>query len=121
MKPLAAFVLTLSLAAAVATSVLAQTPPTPGAPPPAPTTRPDTTSPALPPAPGPPGPGAVERPQASDDPAALPRRSPEQTTIFGLSPMAAVVMATSLLVVVILAIVAMTRRSDAYIDLDRRE
>ena len=44
----------------------------------------------------------------------------ERTTIFGLSPTAAVVIAAALLVVVILAIVAMTRSNDTYIDTNRR-
>jgi cobalamin biosynthesis Mg chelatase CobN len=72
-----------------------------------------------------------ERPSASapaprssgsdDGAAALPRTSvSERTTIFGLSPTAAVVIAAALLVVVILAIVAMTRSNDTYIDTNRR-
>jgi hypothetical protein len=40
----------------------------------------------------------------------------ERTTIFGLSPTAAVLIAAALLLVVILAIVAMTRSNDNYID-----
>jgi hypothetical protein len=44
----------------------------------------------------------------------------ERTTIFGLSPSAALVIAAALLVVVILAIVAMTRTGDTYIDTNRR-
>jgi len=44
----------------------------------------------------------------------------ERTTIFGLSPTAAVIIAAALLVVVILAIVAMTRSNDTYIDTNRR-
>jgi hypothetical protein len=51
---------------------------------------------------------------------ALPRTVvTERSTIFGLSPTAAVVIAASLLVVVILAIVAMTRTHDTYIDTNR--
>jgi hypothetical protein len=38
-----------------------------------------------------------------------------------MSPAAAVIVAASLLVLVILAIVAMTRDTNTYIDLDRRE
>jgi len=51
-----------------------------------------------------------------------PQISAQPTTIFGLSPTAAVIIAAALLVVVILAIVAMTRRSveTTYIDYDRR-
>jgi hypothetical protein len=53
----------------------------------------------------------------SDDGSALPRAAVgERTTIFGLSPTAAVVIAAALLVVVILAIVAMTRSNDTYIE-----
>jgi hypothetical protein len=56
-------------------------------------------------------------PARSDDGSALPRSvASERTTIFGLSPTAAVVIAAALLVVVILAIVAMTRSTDTYID-----
>ena len=56
----------------------------------------------------------------SDDGSALPRTVvTERTTIFGLSPTAAVVIAAALLVVVILAIVAMTRSNDTYIDTNR--
>jgi hypothetical protein len=61
-----------------------------------------------------PAPGADTR---SDDGSALPRAAAsDRTTIFGLSPTAAVVIAAALLVVVILAIVAMTRSDDAYIE-----
>lgn len=52
-----------------------------------------------------------------DGASALPRTVvSERTTIFGLSPTAAVVIAAALLVVVILAIVAMTRSNDTYIE-----
>jgi len=52
-----------------------------------------------------------------DDGSALPRAAvTERTTIFGLTPTAAVVIAAALLVVVILAIVAMTRSNDTYIE-----
>ena len=54
------------------------------------------------------------KPQASGD--ALPRTAVERTTIFGLSPTAAVLIAAALLVVVILAIVAMTRNTDRVIN-----
>jgi hypothetical protein len=57
----------------------------------------------------------------SDDGSALPRSAAtERTTIFGLSPTAAVVIAAALLVVVILAIIAMTRSGETYIDTNRR-
>ncbi len=59
----------------------------------------------------------------SGDGAALPRAaSGDRTTIFGLSPTAAVIVAAALLVVVILAIVAMTRSGaeTTIIDRDRR-
>ena len=56
----------------------------------------------------------------SEDGSALPRTvASERTTIFGLTPTAAVVIAAALLVVVILAIVAMTRSNDTYIDTNR--
>jgi len=55
-----------------------------------------------------------------DGAAALPRTAVERTTVFGLSPTAAVILAAALLVVVILAIIAMTRGSDTYIDTNRR-
>jgi hypothetical protein len=56
----------------------------------------------------------------SDDGSALPRAATERTTVFGMSPTAAVVIAAALLVVVILAIVAMTRSDDIDLDTDRR-
>ncbi|HXH81883.1 MAG TPA: hypothetical protein VNN07_03035 [Candidatus Tectomicrobia bacterium] len=56
-----------------------------------------------------------------DGGSALPRAAAsDRTTIFGLSPTAAVIIAAALLVVVILAIVAMTRSGPGYIDTDRR-
>jgi cobalamin biosynthesis Mg chelatase CobN len=56
-----------------------------------------------------------------DSGSALPRSTTvERTTIFGLSPTAAVIIAAALLLVVILAIVAMTRSNDTYIDTNRR-
>lgn len=62
-------------------------------------------------------PGAVTRPRADNDSAAdgsaLPRStSVERTTIFGLSPTATILIGAALLIVVILAIVAMTRTTD---------
>lgn len=63
------------------------------------------------------------RSDRSGDGAALPRSaSGDRTTIFGLSPTAAVIVAAALLVVVILAIVAMTRSGGetTVIDRDRR-
>jgi hypothetical protein len=60
-----------------------------------------------------------QRSQGTDrpsDPSALPRAATERTTIFGLSPMAAVIIAAALFVVVILAIVAMTRDSTPSVD-----
>jgi hypothetical protein len=58
--------------------------------------------------------------KSDDSGSALPRSSVERTTIFGLSPTAAVIIAAALLLVVILAIVAMTRTNDTYIDTNRR-
>ena len=62
--------------------------------------------------------GQVTIDRKTDDGAsALPRTVvTERTTIFGLSPTAAVVIAAALLLVVILAIVAMTRSNDTYIE-----
>ncbi|PYO18330.1 MAG: hypothetical protein DMD85_21540 [Candidatus Rokuibacteriota bacterium] len=55
--------------------------------------------------------------KSEDGASALPRSAvTERTTIFGLSPTAAVLIAAALLLVVILAIVAMTRSNDSYID-----
>lgn len=108
MKFFAATVLALSLVVGALAGAAAQAP-SDGRPSIAP--RSDTT-----------GPG-VERPQGSegtDDPAALPRAPAQRTTIFGLSPTGAVLMAASLLIVVVLTVVAMTRSHDAY-DFDRRE
>jgi hypothetical protein len=67
-----------------------------------------------------PGGEVKQAPTGSEDGSALPRAVTERTTIFGLSPTAAVVIAAALLVVVILAIVAMTRSGDTYIDTNRR-
>lgn len=62
--------------------------------------------------------GTVTTETRRDDGAsALPRSSvSERTTIFGLSPTAAVLIAAALLLVVVLAIVAMTRSNGDYID-----
>jgi hypothetical protein len=62
------------------------------------------------------------KPDRSDDGAAAsPRTSPSDTRIFGLSPMVAVAIAAALLIVVILAIVSMSRTGPAdRIDIDRR-
>lgn len=62
--------------------------------------------------------GTVRTEERRDDGAsALPRSAvSERTTIFGLSPTAAVLIAAALLLVVVLAIVAMTRSNGDYID-----
>ena len=62
--------------------------------------------------------GTIKSETRRDDGAsALPRASvSERTTIFGLSPTAAVLIAAALLLVVVLAIVAMTRSNGDYID-----
>jgi hypothetical protein len=53
----------------------------------------------------------------TDDVSALPRATAaDRTTLFGLSPASAIVIAAGLLVVVVLAIVAMTRSDDTYFD-----
>ena len=55
--------------------------------------------------------------RTDDGASALPRSAvTERTTIFGLSPTAAIVIAAALLVVVILAIVAMTRSNETYFE-----
>ena len=110
MKPLLVVLTVLLALVASVDRTLAQTSSAPPSGTPSPSTQPDA-----------PAPPAVERPGAADDPAALPRGPVERTTIFGMSPTGAVIVAASLLVVVILAIVAMTRNNTAYIDLDRRE
>jgi hypothetical protein len=70
--------------------------------------------------------GVDRTPDARDDRAdgsASPRTTaPPRTTVFGLSPAGAIVIAAALLVVVILAIVAMARSGDrtTYVERDRR-
>ena len=52
--------------------------------------------------------------------AASPRTGPERTGFFGLSPTAAIIVSVAVLLVVILAIVAMTNnRGTTYVDRDR--
>jgi hypothetical protein len=84
------------------------------------TTQSDKPAVNTPPAPGASGSasGTVRSETRRDDGAsALPRSSvSERTTIFGLSPTAAVLIAAALLLVVVLAIVAMTRSNGDYID-----
>jgi hypothetical protein len=114
MKSLAVVLLIALSAFGVASVAAAQsgsTPPGTQAPAPAAAPPSDSTS----------GSGSVSTPAGSDvrsnDGAALPRAAVgERTTIFGLSPTAAVIIAAALLVVVILAIVAMTRSNDTYIE-----
>jgi hypothetical protein len=61
--------------------------------------------------------GSATTERRDDGASALPRSAvTERTTIFGLSPTAAVLIAAALLLVVVLAIVAMTRSSGDYID-----
>ncbi|MBI2219548.1 MAG: hypothetical protein HYU51_19920 [Candidatus Rokubacteria bacterium] len=64
----------------------------------------------------------VKNERRDDSGAALPRgAASDRTAIFGLSPTAAVIVGAALLVVVILAIVAMTRSGETtYIDRERR-
>ncbi|HMH51358.1 MAG TPA: hypothetical protein VK548_14070 [Candidatus Acidoferrum sp.] len=63
-------------------------------------------------------------PSGGGDVAASPRTSGESHRIFGLDPTAAVLIAAAILVVIVLALVAMTRGGEATtrtdIDLDRR-
>jgi cobalamin biosynthesis Mg chelatase CobN len=65
--------------------------------------------------------GSEARRDRDDGGAALPRAAAEdRTRIFGMTPAAAVVIGVALLVVVILAIVAMTRSGEpTFIDRDR--
>jgi hypothetical protein len=64
---------------------------------------------------------AIDRSDRSDSPSALPRATADRSTVFGLSPTAAIVIGGALLLIVILAIVAMGRGSSTttYIDPDR--
>lgn len=65
---------------------------------------------------------STDRLDRSDSPSALPRStSADRSTVFGLSPTAAIVMGGALLLIVILAIVAMGRGSSTttYVDPDR--
>jgi hypothetical protein len=86
-------------------------------PPPAPAVQPDHTAPAAPSADNN---GAVSTDTRGDDASAsaLPRSTVERTTIFGLSPAAAIIIGGALLLIVILAIMAMGRsdRDDTYVD-----
>lgn len=66
---------------------------------------------------------STDRLDRSDSPSALPRSTSasDRSTVFGLSPTAAIVMGGALLLIVILAIVAMGRGSSTttYVDPDR--
>jgi len=61
-------------------------------------------------------------PQGDNDGAALPRQSPREAPgIFGLSPTTVALLAAALFIIVVLAVVAMTRGgSETRVDLDRR-
>ena len=74
-------------------------------------------------------PDAPDRPDVNvdvrsdrDEGAALPRQSPRETAgIFGLSPTVVALLAAALFIIVVLAVVAMTRGgSETRVDLDRR-
>jgi len=74
-------------------------------------------------------PGSADRPGVNvdvrsgrDDGAALPRQSTRETPgIFGLSPTVVALLAAALFIIVVLAVVAMTRGgSETRVDLDRR-
>lgn len=112
MRPLVVLLLAVSFSAGVTPLARGDT-----RPPAAPAARLDVA----PLAPAAQPPDAARRVETPDDPAALPRRTFERTAIFGLSPAGAAIMAVSLLVVVVLSVVAMTRRDDTYLDLDRQE
>lgn len=148
MKPFAAVVLSAALVAGTVSIVLAQATPTP-----APSTsQPSASQPSTPPAPSAPSgrtdvnvqgstdrapdvnvqnrsdraPDVNVKTDARDDSgAASPRGAgADRGRILGMNPTAAVILGAALLVVIIIALVAMTRgggvRSDTHIDLDRR-
>jgi hypothetical protein len=58
----------------------------------------------------------------NDGGSALPRAASDRSTVFGLSPTAAIIVGGALLLIVILAIVALGRggSADVYVDRDRR-
>ncbi|HET9490517.1 MAG TPA: hypothetical protein VFR64_12280 [Methylomirabilota bacterium] len=60
--------------------------------------------------------------RSEDGGAALPRQTSRETPgLFGLSPTTAALLAAALFIIVVLAVVSMTRgRSDTRVDLDRR-
>jgi hypothetical protein len=89
---------------------------------PAPTMDRPGATPDKPGAAAPSTPPDVRSGRRSDDSGSALPRSSESTRVFGMNPTAAVLLAGAILVVVILAIVAMTRgaASDTRIDIDRR-
>src|SRR5262245_10345210 len=139
MRPMA-IVLALLVTAGLTAGALAQTPQ-------APSGQPSTRPGAAPESGGSPAPGSpsgssstgssstqvapapsgksgdvkVERPE--DSPAASPRASGTDTRILGLSPLAAVLIGSALLIVAILAIVSMSKNGNTHserVDVDRR-
>ncbi len=129
MKPFAVVVLSAALVAGAATSVLAQTAPTPA---PSTSQQPSASQPS---GNGGSTPSAsapssrtdvnVQTDTRDDSPAASPRgASADGGRILGMSPTAAVILGAALLVVILIALVAMTRgggaRTDTHVDLDRR-
>jgi len=60
------------------------------------------------------------KPESSGEGSASPRTTGETPTIIGLSPTAAVLLAAALLLVLIVAIVAMSRSGPGHIDIDTR-
>jgi len=121
MKSLALAVVMAVALGAVGGVAAQQVPSSSPAPAPAPAESKNTNvTPAQPGTPSPDVKTDTRTDSSKDDVAASPRTAPERTTIFGLTPVAAVVIAAALLVIVILAILAMTRTDDTYIDIDRR-
>lgn len=140
MKAFAVSLLSALLAVGLVGGALAQSsaPPAPGSTTSNPETKPDNpTDTRNDPAPASPG-ARRDQPQAtppssdvevdvktdrSGDPSALPRTT-ESRRILGLSPTALVLIGAGLFVIVLLALVSMTRngstRSDTHIDFDRR-
>ncbi|MGH7311639.1 MAG: hypothetical protein ACREJV_00570 [Candidatus Rokuibacteriota bacterium] len=131
MKALAIALICTLLALGLVAGVEAQTTGQPGSGTATPAPKPE--SPATPQADSPSRvrvPGApADRPDVNvdvrpgpEDPAALPRQSTRETPgIFGLSATTAALFAAALFIIVVLAVVAMTRgRSDTRVDLDRR-
>lgn len=138
MKPFAAVVLSAALVAGTVSIVLAQATPAPAPSTSQPSASTPPSQPSTPAAPSAPSGRTNVNVQSRSDrtpdvnvktdvrdesPAASPRAA-DRGRILGMHPTAAVILGAALLVVIIIALVAMTRgggvRSDTHIDLDRR-